>query len=366
MTSVIRMNRVLLLAAALACVAGQAALAGQNGALTIGNPAPKIAVKEFVKGSPVTAFNKGQLYVVEFWATWCGPCKESIPHLTELQKKYPQVKFVGVSVWEENQSAVKPFVKQMGGKMAYCVAMDSVPPGKSGNDGAMARTWMQAAGQNGIPTAFIVNKQGRIAWIGHPMELEQPLKTVVAGKWDMNSARSTIEKQQEQSRKMMALSRKLQQASQSGDPKQMIAVIDQAIAEDPAMEEQLGVPKFTMLLKEPDQAAEYGQHLVDKTYADNPVALNQLSWTVVDPAKPKADAKLLDVALKAAQRADELSKGKDPAISDTLGCAYFATGNTAKAIEAQERAVRLAKGTQFEKDPDIAKRLEQYRKAAGR
>lgn len=362
----IRTNRGLLLAALLACVAGQAAFAGQNGALTIGDPAPKVKVKEFVKGGPVTTFDKGKLYVVEFWATWCGPCKVSIPHLTELQKKYPQVKFVGVSVWEQNQSAVKPFVRQMGDKMAYCVAMDSVPVGKTGNDGVMARTWMQAAGQNGIPTAFIVNKQGLVAWIGHPMEMEEPLKQVVAGKWDLSVARERIAKQQEQARKMMALSRKLQEASKSGDTRQMVAVIDQAIADDPDMEAQLGIPKFTMLMKEPDEAATYGAHLVEKTYSDNPMALNQLAWTVVDPAKPKADGKLLEFALKAAQRADELAKSKDPAIADTLGCAYFATGETAKALEAQERAVRLAKGTQFEKDPDIAKRLEQYRKAAGK
>lgn len=355
-----------LLAAVIACAASPAALAGPDGALTIGDPAPKIRVREFVKGGPVAAFEKGKLYVVEFWATWCGPCKVSIPHLTELQKKYPQVRFIGVSVWEENQSAVKPFVKQMGDKMAYCVAMDSVPPGKSGNDGVMARTWMQAAGQNGIPTAFIVNKQGLIAWIGHPMEMEQPLKQVVAGQWDLSVARERISKQQEQARKMMALSRKLQEASKSGDIGQMVAVIDQAIAEDPGMEVQLGIPKFTMLLKDPEQAAQYGEHLVDKTYADNPMALNQLAWTVVDPAKPKADSKLVEVALKAAQRADELAKGKDPAIADTLGCAYFASGDTAKALEAQERSVRYAKGTQFEKDPDIAKRLEQYRRSAGK
>ncbi len=54
--------------------------------LGLGDPAPALAVKEFVKGAPVTAFQKGNVYVVEFWATWCGPCRTSIPHLTELQK----------------------------------------------------------------------------------------------------------------------------------------------------------------------------------------------------------------------------------------------------------------------------------------
>lgn len=362
----LRKNRALLVALISACVAGRAAEADPNGKLAIGDPAPAVKVKEFVKGAPITAFQKGKLYVVEFWATWCGPCKVSIPHLTDLQKKNPQVKFVGVSVWEQDQSAVRPFVKQMGGKMAYCVAVDTVPPGKTGNDGVMAKTWMQAAGQSGIPTAFIVNKEGRIAWIGHPMELEEPLGKVVAGKWDINTAKSKIAKQQEQARKMMALSQKLQKASQSGDPQEMVAVIDKAIADDPALETQLGIPKFNMLLKEPQQAATYGSHLVEKTYRDNPMALNQLAWTVVDPAKPKPDPKLAALALEAAKRADTLAGSKDPAIADTLGCAYYVNGEVKKAVEVQERAVRFAKGTQFEKDPEIVKRLEQYRKAAGK
>src|SRR5687768_14820567 len=71
--------------------------------LGIGSPAPKLTVKQFLKGEPVTGFEKGKTYVVEFWATWCGPCIRSIPHLTELQKKYPQITFVGVSVWENSQ-----------------------------------------------------------------------------------------------------------------------------------------------------------------------------------------------------------------------------------------------------------------------
>ena len=66
--------------------------------LKVGDPAPKIEVKSFVKGEPVKTFEAGKTYVVEFWATWCGPCKTSIPHLSELQKKHPAVTFIGVSV----------------------------------------------------------------------------------------------------------------------------------------------------------------------------------------------------------------------------------------------------------------------------
>ena len=142
--------------------------------LMVGDPAPNLKISKWVKGAPVTEFEKGKLYVVEFWATWCGPCLKSIPHLTDLAKKYKdKVDFVGVSVWEEDQKNVEPFVQTMGDKMSYNIAMDQLPSATaSGNDGEMANNWMKAAGQNGIPTAFIVDKDGKIAWIGHPMALE--------------------------------------------------------------------------------------------------------------------------------------------------------------------------------------------------
>src|SRR5262249_37587197 len=82
--------------------------------LKLGDPAPKLDVKEFIKGDPVPSLEKGKVYVVEFWAPWCPPCRTSIPHLTELQKKHKDAVFIGVSIAERNQAGVKPFVEQMG------------------------------------------------------------------------------------------------------------------------------------------------------------------------------------------------------------------------------------------------------------
>src|SRR5262249_298016 len=155
-----------------------------------------------------------------------------------------------------------------------------------------------------------------------------------------------------------------------GDPKALVGVIDEAIAADPELEQRLAFAKFNALLnpkdanETPDQAIEYGEKLVTKVYKDNAQGLNNVAWTLGDPTGKKASDKDGKLALKAAQRADELKSSKDGMIADTLARAYFVTGDAAKALETQERAIKLAKGTPLEKDEEMKQRLEEYRKAA--
>jgi len=140
-------------------------------AAAIGDPAAPLNIATWVQGDPVDlASAKGEkIVVVEFWATWCGPCRTSIPHLTELQKKFADRGVVFVGVTDEDEATVRPFVNQMGDKMAYTVAIDN---SRQTSDG-----YMKAYGQNGIPCAFIVDREGRVAWVGHPMgDLEKKLE----------------------------------------------------------------------------------------------------------------------------------------------------------------------------------------------
>src|SRR5688572_10419586 len=96
----------------------------QGPTFKIGDPAPAIEPKAWIQGSPVTKYEPGRVYVVEFWATWCPPCVASIPHLSELQKKYAdKLTIVGVNVDSLGEKmeldAVRAFVKQKGEKMTY-------------------------------------------------------------------------------------------------------------------------------------------------------------------------------------------------------------------------------------------------------
>lgn len=332
--------------------------------LVVGDRAPAIQVAEWVQGKPVTAFEPGQTYVVEFWATWCGPCKVVIPHMNELSKQYAgKVQFIGVSVWEnidaEEPYWVPKFVQEMGDKMTYTVAADRVKPREGEDDGPMAANWMKAAGQNGIPTAFIVDGSGRIAWIGHPAGIDKPLADVVAGKWDLAAASTKYALDLRLKETVATVRREVTKAKKEKDLAAAIRAIEAAVAQDAAIEAYFGLDKYFLLAEaRPSEAASYGQRLVAEVFAQNGNALNQLAWTIVEPGKKVAGDYALAVA--AAERAAELTHNQDASTLDTLGLALFRLGKVERAIEVQARAVELAEG-QGDLEKDLRARLEQFR-----
>ena len=336
--------------------------------LKIGDRAPQLAVGKWVKGAPIKAFVPGQVYVVEFWATWCGPCKVSIPHLTELQKKYgDKVTFTGVSVWEEREpenedyfKKVEDFVTEWGDKMAYTVAVD-------GKAGTMAKTWMEAAGQGGIPAAFIVNQEGKIAWIGHPMDgLDEVLAKVVDGKFDVAAAQAAAEKKAKEEAEMAEMFKPIEGAMATGDPNIILLEVDKVIAKKPETEEMLGMLKFQMLFDAQKETELYAY--TDKVFKgygkDNAQILNQMSWTIIENADKKLAKPDYNLAIRVAERAVELSESKDAAILDTLAFGHFKKGNVKKAIELQEKAVALLDKAEYpdEMKAEIRARLVEFKK----
>lgn len=354
-----------LLLSTLLALAPQTAQSERPFALMLGDPAPAIQVAEWVQGKPVAKFEPGSLYVVEFWATWCGPCKVAIPHLNELSKKYAgKVQFIGVSV-SENIDEKEPywvprFVQEMGDKMTYTVASDRV---KADDPPRMNESWMRAAGQNGIPTAFVVNGEGKVAWIGHPMQMDEPLADIVSGKWDLAAAAKKHAQDMRLTGLKTQLNRDISKAKKAKDFTGAVKILEDALAKEPTLEASFGLNKYFLLVEaqRPADAAVYGQRLVAQVLADNAMALNSLAWTIVDPASktPGGDYAL---AVLAAERAVSLQQEKDASTLDTLGLALFKAGQIERAITVQEKAVALAKG-QDKLEPELRARLEEFRTA---
>ena len=148
--------------------------------LKIGDPAPALKQGVYIKGEPVKGYEQGTVNVIEFWATWCGPCVKAIPHLSELQAEFgDKVVIIGQTVSErQNEKIVKKFVANMGDKMNYRVAMDD---NSEFPEGSMTAKFRKGTGQMALPLSVVVNQEGKIAWLGHPTGLQYGLKKIVSG-----------------------------------------------------------------------------------------------------------------------------------------------------------------------------------------
>lgn len=320
--------------------------------LKVGDPAPKLQTGKWVQGEPVTAFARDKVYLVEFWATWCGPCRQTIPHLNDLHTKFKDkgLVVIGQNVWERDESQVEPFVKKMGEKMTYRVAMDD----KQGSEkGKMAETWMEAAGQNGIPAAFLVDKQGKIAWLGHPMGLkEEQIEEVLAGKHDLKKAVAEYEKEQKYKTEMTRLSRQFGQQMQNEEWDKAEATLNEVekiLPED--RRGGLDLTRLQILLSKGDRpgAAKLTEK-ISSGDANNAMLQNRLAWMLA--SQKELAEPLLGAAAKAAERANEAAKGKDASILDTLARVRFLQGKKEEAVRLQEKALEIA-------EPAMKKDLEE-------
>ncbi len=343
-----------------ALAAGTSLLIGAEATLKVGDPAPKLQTGKWVQGEPVKQFDKDHAYIVEFWATWCGPCRASIPHLNEIHKKFQDkgLIVIGQDCWEKDESKVAPFVKEtMGDKMTYRVALDD----KSDNEtGKMAQTWMAAAGQNGIPTAFLIDKQGKIAWIGHPMAIkEKVIEDVLAGTYDVKKAAAEYDKEHKEQAAVNSTWMAINRAMQKKDWDTAMAKVDEAEKVLPEPQRaNLDMVRLAILFGKEDYPAAYKLAAkVSDAQPDNAMLQNQLAWQIAtDKSIKQRD---LDLAEKMAQRAVKASDSKDAASLDTLARVTFMKGDKEKAVSLQEKAVELADG---DLKTELQKNLDSYRK----
>ena len=381
--------------------------------LTIGSKAPAIDVEHWVsdghgKFKPVTEFEAGKVYVVEFWATWCGPCISSMPHLAETQAKYAEKGVQIISISDEDLETVEGFLEkpvraakgedpEVGktyGELtsAYCLTTDP--------DGSVQTDYMRAAGQNGIPTCFIVGKDAHVEWVGHPMSMDKALAAIVDGSWDRDAFLVTFRKKQERDILMTRISGKMRKGDKEGameiladakkdaegDTESLKALaqlefqirassamakvqageIEEGLAEleeiaataEPAQKSQLQSIRLRLQLQAEkfDDAAKLISDIAnDKNTA--PEFINQMAWQIHElyVKNDKLPPVIIDAAAAAAQIAVD-KQPKNGMILDTLAHLLHHQGKLDEAIEWQTKAVENS----GEASDEIKEGIESY------
>jgi thiol-disulfide isomerase/thioredoxin len=301
--------------------------------LEIGDQAPPLKISEWVKGQSVDLeeVRGSKVVVLEFWATWCAPCIAHVPHLTELQTKHAKdVVVIGLTSEDPANSldTVRKFVATQGKKMGYTVAFD---------EGIVTqRAYMEATGVEHLPTAYVIDKRGRLAWAGSPDEqLDLAVERTVAGTIDF-----------ERVKRRFHAERTIESAMDKEEWSAALEAID-AFLEVAELSPEARVPfdwqRFWCLARDTaatSQARQVGQAVVPRDELAE--RLDGYAWQMMDD--PTFGGRFTALALAAAKRANELTNGRNPSILDTLARAHFEAGQVDQAVELAKQAVDQAEG----------------------
>lgn len=344
--------------------------------LAIGNTPPLLTPMAWIKGEPVKAFERDHVYVIAFFATWCGASRQSMPVLSDVARRHKgKLTVIGVNVRESERreasvAAVTKFVQERGRDMDYTVAMDD--PAST----PMFTSWMRAAGMYAIPTAFIVGRDGTLAYVGIPIDpdasygFERAVEQAVAGTSDLAAARQLHGELGEQIALYLAdmrLTKPLDEAMQRKDYRAVLVEADKLVAEDPQRTMRVFGDRLVAMLHldEAGALAFAGKTLAA---AENDEAATAIGGTIgsVITYTPGLSRDAYEMAVSRLEAAIPGQGGDYNTVFDLLALAKLQQqlDHQERAIEAQQRAVDIARGRKdipAEMMADLEKTLAGYR-----
>ena len=350
----------------------------QFASLNIDDPAPPLRVNEWIKGTPVQQFEKGRVYVIEFWATWCRPCLASMPDLSVLAREYKEkVTVIAIDIHEnkvqpvKSNKKVKAFVDSMGNRMDFNVAIE--------DSNFTVADWIEATGEqnNGIPKTFVIDENGRLAWIGHPSKLEEVLPKVVNGTWDIEE---TLTRRNENKRlailddslhyELARFERNPYNTNDIDKPDSALLMIDEIVRKEPGLKYAPWIATHTfyaLLRTDPHKAYEYGKKEIVTPGYDSVRADVIINGIELYPDKSNLPSEIYELGAEAYQV--EINQIRHPAIINTprlysnMSEMYWLAKNKSKAIETIQKAIETLKSRKDFSKKDMASfesRLQEY------
>ncbi|MER8783306.1 TlpA family protein disulfide reductase [Mesorhizobium sp. M1006] len=354
--------------------------------LQMGSPAPSIKMEDWLRGEPLANFQPGKVYIIEFWATWCELCMAEMLDLMRLQEKYRDsgLEVVGVAANEDAPTAVEARTKldawltEKCSHLSYRIAFD--------HTGEMNKLWMKPSFSVGIPTSFVVDRDGHIAFIGHPSLLDEVLPKVLNGSWRISDKAKAADTERIATSEPMAREQALKQpiddrfwaAVKLEDWKTALWAIEEGIALMPDDIHFRLAHAHLLLHKIQDMwtglpvMREFVRDAIDKNSEDWMVsALDQLFHPANDHSRlPPAERFAMGKELSEHILALNPPQGDSPKFRSYPAVAryYHENGNNDRAIELVELALTSLDGPEpipaelkEQHLPDLLQALAKYR-----
>ena len=316
-----------------------------------GDAAPKLKLAKFLHGEPVSDFRENHIYIIEFWATWCGPCLQTLPYIAELQDRYSD-SVTAIGVTAESEETVSKFLKEemdcggtWGDVLNFGIALD---------DGrATQQRWRETSNDEEMPFVMIVGRTGLIEWSGHPATMGNALKAIVEGSWDRQVARKLLRQEVTGQHSINQNQQAIVTAVNAGNYHEAVGITDRMLKGLPDNPKILSLQKQLMLDGGQFQRLNKVLAKLVKLSHNNSAELNLLAWNMtVELNIPKPD---LELALRAAKRASELTNHKSASILDTVARVHYERGELQEAIEWQQKAADAKPSSKL-----LARTLKEY------
>ncbi|MGY4384892.1 thiol-disulfide isomerase/thioredoxin [Pedobacter sp. UYP24] len=130
--------------------------------IKVGEIAPELSIKDWIKNVPDSKDLKGKFIVIDFWATWCAPCLETLPHMNTLVEQNKSRKdLVFLALTDEKKDKVNSLLK----RVSFSAAVVTDPTRKIFDEYKIDQ----------IPTCVIIDDKSKIKWVGHPSKLNNQI-----------------------------------------------------------------------------------------------------------------------------------------------------------------------------------------------
>jgi thiol-disulfide isomerase/thioredoxin len=300
--------------------------------LVAGDPAPALNVSKWLQGSEVTKFETGKVYVVEFWAAWCGARSRHLPRFADIQSRYKEKGVTVIAftsrdirgVPGNSEDEVEAFVNKHGPALAIRFAY--------ADDSTTTDAWLGA--QDHFST-FIVDRKGQIAYCGSPLFVDLALSKVLAGGASAKEIGDEMTKVDVEYHDLAAAFER--------DPGAGLRRLKEFDEKYPLLADTLPTAgiKLHLLLKE-GKGKEYAGTLVQKATQQKNLFLLELAYQQLSGHKENKD--LTALAVRAADAIVRIDGGKDAQSLLRAADAHLVNGDKSTAKELARKAVDAANG----------------------